>query len=392
MKKTLMITAISILTTVISTAQNVGIGVINPARARLELNGAVGTTTALFGGEGHGISFQKDFAAIGYNQYNNNGSKYIGNGFAAVQWLHQNTGWLAVDMFPSGVANGTPASVTRAITLTPQGHLAIGSAAPNGDLQFTNTLNNRKIVLWESVNNDHQYYGFGIESGTLRYAVDAPGAAHRFYAGNTNNSSSLLMTIGGDKKVVIGTQLGNAKLGINSNNPQYPLEVMQSDNKGIIIIDPATFNNWELKTEQVASFGNYLFFRYNGTGVCYIKPDGSYIASDGRIKKNILALPGVLSRVMKLKPSAYEMKYNNPGNNTSIGFVAQDMKTYFPELVAVVNGVTAGYSGVPDLHTINYSGLSVVAVKAIQEQQQIIQALQQQVDELRTRLDIIEKR
>ena len=36
-------------------AQNVGIGMNTPTRAKLELNGLVGNTTAIFGAEGNGI-------------------------------------------------------------------------------------------------------------------------------------------------------------------------------------------------------------------------------------------------------------------------------------------------------------------------------------------------
>ena len=49
-------------------AQNVGIG-ITPSKARLEVNGAVGKTVAIFGGDGAGISLQQNPPAIGFNQY-----------------------------------------------------------------------------------------------------------------------------------------------------------------------------------------------------------------------------------------------------------------------------------------------------------------------------------
>jgi hypothetical protein len=377
-----------------SYSQNVGIGLSNPTRAKLEVNGAVGATAAIFGGEGHGISLQRDFSGIGFNQYYNGSSKYIGNGFAAVQWLHQGTGWMAFDMFPTGLANATPASVTRGMTLTPQGHLAIGGATPNGDLQFMNTLNNRKIVLWESANNDHQYYGFGIEGGTLRYAVDAPGAAHRFYSGNNSSSSSLLMTIAGNKKVIIGTQAGGSRVGVNSGDPQISLEVVQTAQTGLALIEPlANYNNWEIKAWNTPLPNPVaLNFLYNGVNKSYIYyVDGSFNTwSDTRIKNDQQKMAPILSKVLQLNPMTYQYKLNNPENETSLGFLAQEVKPLFPELVHVAKGKVPGYDNISDLHSINYSGFGIIAIKAIQEQQQIIQDQQKQIDGLIKRLDAVE--
>ena len=206
-------------------AQNVGIGLTNPLRAKLEVNGGVGRTVGIFGGETTGISLQKDFPAVGYNQYFDGvASRYIGNGYAASNWFNPGTGTLNFDMFPSGLANATALS-TRAMTITYSGNIGIGTAATNGQLQFNNQLKNRKLVLYESANNDYQYYGFGIEDGALRYNIDAPGAAHRFYAATGSGSSNMLMSIGGNQVIQMGS--GSAKVGINTlpYAPQTALEI-----------------------------------------------------------------------------------------------------------------------------------------------------------------------
>ncbi len=83
------------------------------------------------------------------------------------------TGWAVVgsNMYNSGL-----------------GFVGIGTSTTNAPMQFANILANRKIVLYEEANNDHQFYGFGINSGTLRYQV-ASGGNHIFYA-NINGSTS----------------------------------------------------------------------------------------------------------------------------------------------------------------------------------------------------------
>jgi hypothetical protein len=71
-----------------------------------------------------------------------------------------------------------------AISVAQGGNVGIGTLYPQSPLQFANTIANRKIVLWE--NNwlyPGDYYGFGINGGTLRY--NTPNFAnHIFYANN----------------------------------------------------------------------------------------------------------------------------------------------------------------------------------------------------------------
>ena len=53
-------------------------------------------------------------------------------------------------------------------------HLGIGTNSPNAPLQFSNSMTNRKIVLYESVNNDHQIYSFGVQTNQFRYHLNPP--------------------------------------------------------------------------------------------------------------------------------------------------------------------------------------------------------------------------
>nr|MCU0334176.1 hypothetical protein [Chitinophagaceae bacterium] len=88
------------------------------------------------------------------------------------------------------------------------GNVGIGVAGTNAPLQFANTTVNRKIVLYEGANNDHQYYGFGINGGVLRYQTDASNADHVFYSAGSATSSNELLRI-----------KGNGAIGINQPNP-----------------------------------------------------------------------------------------------------------------------------------------------------------------------------
>jgi hypothetical protein len=88
--------------------------------------------------------------------------------------------------------------------LVASGNLTVGTTTSNAQIQLGNTVVNRKIILWEGANNDHQYYGFGVNSNVLRYQVNATTTRHIFYAGTSSSASTELMRIQGNGNVGIG--------------------------------------------------------------------------------------------------------------------------------------------------------------------------------------------
>lgn len=114
---------------------------------------------------------------------------------------------------------------------------------------------------------------------------------------------------------------------------------------------------------------------------------GYYNVSDKRLKQNIHGLGNVLSKVMQLRPSQYQFKENPSNNSEQIGFIAQEVKELFPELVEIMEDERFS-----DLHTLNYSGFSVVAIKAIQEQQEKIENQDKRIEKLETQVEELLKK
>ena len=364
MKFHLLCSVISTVPFFTAFSQNVGIGTTTPTRAKLEVHGSVGNTSAIFGGESTGISLQRNWPTIGFNQYYNAGNKYMANGFAAVQFVDPTLGYMAFDMFPSGVANAATGAAVRAMNINSSGNVGIRGAAANASL---------------SVARGNGPEGTAVFYGTTYHSIFNSSTSENTYirAGKIDGDVYINDVPGG--KIIMGN--GSSYIGINAPDPTYPLEIRQVNGRGLILVQPQTFNNWEVRVSP----DGYLELIFNGSwkgGFDY--DDGHYIStSDKRLKTNIQNLPSLLDKIMQLRPVVYEMKNHNPNHKNTFGFIAQDVKKIFPELVTVKQDTASGYPGITDLHALNYSEFGVLAIKAIQEQQQQIELFKKELDELK---------
>jgi hypothetical protein len=99
--------------------------------------------------------------------------------------------------------------------------------------------------------------------------------------------------------------------------------------------------------------------------------DGTINTSDARLKRDIADLDYGLSSILKLRPVSFRWKDREDGS-TNLGLLAQEVEPVIPE--AVVRGAA------PDEPLgMNYSTLIPVLIKAIQEQQARIVALERQL-------------
>ncbi len=101
--------------------------------------------------------------------------------------------------------------------------------------------------------------------------------------------------------------------------------------------------------------------------------------SDMRRKDNIEPLPPALDKIMALKPVTFVMKAD-PKKAVEYGFIAQDVQKIYPALVKTASDPEQSLS-------LNYLGLLAPLVKAMQEQQSIIDDQKRQIDELTEMLE-----
>jgi hypothetical protein len=135
------------------------------------------------------------------------------------------------------------------------GKIGIGTANPIGLLDLGTTVANRKIVLYPGADNDHQYSGFGINYGAMRYQIANTEANHTFYAAASATVSNELFRIQGNGQIVIPaftTQgiVQNSATGVLSSSRGTAGQVLKMNTGG-------TAAEWGMPTlQEVVASGN----------------------------------------------------------------------------------------------------------------------------------------
>lgn len=189
-----------------------------------------------------------------------------------------------------------------------------------------------------------------------------------------NGDNSMRFFTNGNEQMRI---LNNGNLGLGINNPDQKLVVYE----GIIkhLDDLGYFWNVYIDFAQ-----DYVFNFGEGNVSPYISwSDGSYNQnSDARLKKDIETISPVLSNILLLTPVKYRFKSSKGNVPLTYGFIAQEVQKLFPQIVKEKKGYLS----------LNYSAFGVLAIKAIQEQQEQIITLKNENQELKNKLSDFEQR
>jgi hypothetical protein len=170
----------------------------------------------------------------------------------------------------------------------------------------------------------------------------------------------------------------NGNVGIGTINPATEFELMHqvgASTQGLTIRNVNGGGGW-WSFCMTTSPAPDLTFRFAGNKVgTFNFISGNYQPiSDRRVKKNIEPLPSILNDVLALSPKSYHFKTQDDTEIKEIGLVAQDVEDIFPNLVS--------HDDEDDLYSLNYSGLGVLAVAAIKEQQEIIDSQEARITQL----------
>lgn len=138
----------------------------------------------------------------------------------------------------------------------------------------------------------------------------------------------------------------------------------------------ATGNSLRMIIDNEGFLGVHLSSKFNPLHPVHAQGSGAHLSAGGvwtnassrELKENIriLALPEALRALKDLEPVSYNYKVDR--NDPQVGFIAEDV----PDLVAT-----------PDRKTLAPGEIVAVLTRVVQEQQKVIEALSQEVQQLR---------
>jgi hypothetical protein len=268
----------------------------------------------------------------------------------ADQWDDANVGNFSVALGAGTIASGNIATALGAGT-TASG----GSSTAMGEVTIASGLRSTAMGYFTTAS--------GAASTAMGFFTTAPSFGETVI-GRYNTDYTPLSTTAwntADRLFVVGN-------GISSTARANAIVVLKNGNTGISAGAPT----YRLQVNgQPAAAGYTQFTNY----------------SDARLKTNIIDLESSLEKIMALRPISYNYNetylklYNDSTSLTKVhkGFIAQEIKEVFPEMVGTVNIEGTEY------FDLNLSHLPTYTVKAIQEQQALIQQLLQRIEQLENR-------
>jgi hypothetical protein len=111
-------------------AQNVGIGTSNPVNGRLVVAGSESLSQAIFGEGYQGVSIESNPSLIGFNNYYNDGRKYISDGYASSLSMDVPTGTISLRAYGTGLKDQAAPLSSILLTVLANGNVGIQNNNP----------------------------------------------------------------------------------------------------------------------------------------------------------------------------------------------------------------------------------------------------------------------
>ena len=217
-----------------------------------------------------------------------------------------------------------------------------------------------------------KHWSFGSNGGGLE--LDDVGA----------NFTAIRVSHGATGDFYMAANTGAAYLWGKANSPTVfgtnNAEKMRLDETGRLIVG-GTASSGSTGGVTVSGAGyrhmymwNSGMYFWNGSNEANLSSGGAWNnASDERLKENIVDIPYGLAEIKQLQPKKYTMI---TGGEEQVGLIAQEVESIIPEVVTT--------SGEANMKSLSYGNLNAVLIKAIQEQQTII-------DDLKSRIETLEE-
>jgi len=335
---------------VIDESGNVGIGV-SPSY-KLHISGTSGSNILRVQDTGNN-------AGIGIGADATNGAEINYGGVDTLRFVNVSTERMRIDSSGNvGIGTTSPASYSK---LNVAGLVKINSSRDTYVDASEDSGANAKIFVSAAGVGD-----FSQEAGHLVMQARTHTSVYRdiIFAGGINNASPL-MSIKGEGDVLVGTTTNAAGTRVHIDGGSSNLGQLGLRNSS------ATSGNFWRMGQNTDS--HYIHYNQSGTGVYLLNGGTSWSGnSDETLKENIVELSGVLDKVKDFRCVEYNL-ISDETKSKKIGFIAQDWQEDYSQVVSQDENAKLGMA---------YTETIPVLLKAIQEQQTIIESLEARITTL----------
>ena len=265
---------------------------------------------------------------------------------------------------------------TERVRIAADGKVGLGETDPNEPLTIRSSAENVDTVLIEIGNDLH---ASNTKDAWIKYVGGAAQTDHSWATGILSNSYRVV------------------QLGARGTAPSSGTETMRITDGGLMCVGDTTGypgGHDAVSRLQLTGGGSVLGIRQSQVTdsshrvvAVFTDAGGTYrgritvnnsscsftAASDYRLKENIETLPNGLDRLKQLKPVKFKWKEHD---YTSEGFIAHEVQEIYPDAVV-------GAKDDAVMQSMDYGKITPLLVKAIQEQQTII-------DDLKSRIKTLE--
>jgi hypothetical protein len=281
------------------------------------------------------------------------------------------TGQISVDnntaMYVQTRTNHPIAFVTNnaeKMRLTSAGLVGIGTTAPIGPLDIAFPVADGATISATNAQTAYNYSRLRIKhysASNLGLSIGYAGANYTYIQACYNEGTAaplLLNPFSGN--VTINNAITNAQLSVGNSG-----------------------GNWGIMVQDFVANGALMkFHSSDGTSVGSITYNGAVIVysttSDYRLKEDLKEING-LEKISAIK--VYDLKFKNSGKRMD-GVIAHELQEVIPYAVYGEKNAL-NEDGTIHAQGVDYSLLTPILIKAVQEQQVLITSLQSQINELK---------
>ncbi len=291
-------------------------------------------------------------------------------------------------IYRNGNVEARTADNLKSTRITPDGGIKLfrdpsaNAGITNGYIDFTNTSSDSypmRIAMRSDASLEDLAFTIQDHSG-VRMAVTQAGLVG--IGTGVTAPNSRLQVAGVTRVMPAGAFTGAMILGTSSEdgvelNPAGTLAVQRSSVGANLYLTKTIGGgealNWQIFNRSGNTIGSISSPANNVNSVQY------NTTSDIRLKENIGKTKYGLADLMKIRVTDYNYKIDEKKNRHT-GFLAQDLYKIFPNAVTI-----GGKDPKTEPWLVDYGKVTPLIVKAVQEQQALIEQLQAQVNELKAK-------